>query len=225
MLQKLSKAIAIATLISLGITGKVHAVSLTESADAGEFLFNAGNTDTQPTGTSLTGITGNINPGGDIDLFQIFIPVGTFTASTVGGTDIDSQLFLFDSSGIGVVANNDNFPSLQSTISISISSAGNYYFGISTVGFNPQSSGGPIFTIDPITGGVADPSNPGSGSSSPLSSWSADGFPETGGYSINVSGAEFVGPSATAVPFEFNPTLGVLMLTIWSAWELKKRKK
>lgn len=232
MLQKLCPAIALTVFMSLGIVGKVFAASLSESVDVGEFLFNAGQTNTQSAGTSLDNISGSINFGADIDLYQIFIPIGSFSATTVGSTGINSQLFLFNSGGIGVAANNDAFPNIQATLSTSIPTAGIYYLAISTEGFNPESAGGnPIFTIDPVTGGVADPftlANPGG--SSPLISWSTGSFLETGSYSIAVSGAQFVGSTATAaVPFNFNPMAGVVILGIWEAlisgWEyLKKRR-
>jgi hypothetical protein len=222
MLQKFSTAIIFTALMSAGIAGKVSAVSLTESVDAGEFLFNAGQSNSQPAGTPLTGISGNLGGSEFIDLYQIFIPVGTFAATNSSG--LDTQLFLFNNSGLGVIGSNDpNFPDFNPSISTNISTAGNYYLGISIAGFDPQSSGGPIF--DFIT---ADPTVPnGSGAASPLNNWST-GFPAAAeGYSITVSGAQFVGSSSTAaVPFDFNPTFGVTILGLWASWKyLKNRKK
>lgn len=221
MLQKLSTAIALTALMSLGVSGKVLAVSLTESVDAGEFLVNAQQSNSQPAGTPLDSISGSINAGGDIDLYQIFIPGGVFSASTVGSTGINSVLYLFDSNGLGVFANDDAFPSFQSTISVASLPQGTYYLGISTSGYEPQSSGGAIFDFV-----AADPTGPnGPGAGAPLSSWSPEGFPETGTYTIGVTGAQFVGSTA-AVPFDFNPAFGVTIVAIWTGRKyLKKRKQ
>lgn len=222
MLQKSYTAIIFTALLSAGITGKVSAVSLTESVDAGEFLVNAGQTNSQPAGTPLTGINGNLGDGDNIDLYQIFLPSGTFTAS--GSSGQNTQLFLFNDSGLGVIGSDDpNFPDLNPNISTNISTPGNYYLGISIAGFDPQSSGGPIFNFI-----AADPTAPnGSGAGSPLSSWSSGGLsPAQEGYTITVSGAQFVGGNAAAVPFDFNPTFGVTILGLWAGWKyLKNRKK
>ncbi|HAZ47376.1 MAG TPA: hypothetical protein DCZ55_23700 [Cyanobacteria bacterium UBA11371] len=225
MLQKLSTAIIFTALLSAGITGKVSAVSLTESVDAGEFLVNAGQSNSQPAGTPLTGINGNLGDGDNIDLYQIYLPSGTFTAT--GSSGQDTQLFLFNDSGLGVIGGNDpNSPDFNPSISTNISTAGNYYLGISLVGFNPQSASGPIFAIDPTTNGVQDPSIPGSGFSSSLNGWSTGFSPAQEGYTISVSGAQFVGGNAAAVPFDFNPTFGVTILGLWAGWKyLRNRKK
>ena len=228
MRQQLFGAIALTTLLYFGISEKVHAVGITldQSTDVGEFLNNAGVTNTQPFGTPLTSIAGNLGGGDNIDLYQIYLPVGTFTASTVGGTNLDTQLFLFNSGGIGVIANNDNFPDFQSQISLPISTAGNYYLGVSLIGFNPQSATGPIFAIDPITNGVQDPSIPGAGFGSSLNGWSSDFSPGQEGYTINVTGAQFVGSTANAaVPFDFNPTFSVTILGLWAGWKYVKNRK
>lgn len=228
MRQQLFCAIALTTLLYFGISEQVHAVGITldQSTDVGEFLNNAGVANTQPFGTPLTSIAGNLGGGDNIDLYQIYLPSGIFTASTVGGTNLNTQLFLFDSNGIGVIANDDAFPDFQSQISQPISTAGNYYLGVSLIGFNPQSASGPIFAIDTTTNGVQDPSIPGSGFSSSLNGWSSDFSPGQEGYTITVSGAQFVGGNAAAVPFDFNPTFGVTILGLWAGWKyLRNRKK
>ncbi|HAX75508.1 MAG TPA: hypothetical protein DCY88_06695 [Cyanobacteria bacterium UBA11372] len=226
MRQRLFGAIALTTLISLAISEKVHAVGITldRATDVGEFIGNAGITNTQPFGTPLTSIAGNLGNGDNIDLYQIYLPSGTFTAA-VGSTNLNTQLFLFDSGGIGVIGNDDDvaIASFDPNISRTISNAGNYYLGISIAGFEPQSSGGLIFDFI-----AADPTTPnGPGAASPLSSWSTGPLsPGQEGYTINVSGAQFVGGSVAAVPFDFNPTFGVTILGLWASWKyLKNRKK
>lgn len=225
MRQQLFGAIALTTLLYFGISEQVHAVGITldQSTDVGEFLNNAGVANTQPFGTPLTSIAGNLGGGDNIDLYQIYLPSGTFTA--IGSSGQDTQLFLFNDSGLGVIGGNDpNFPDFNPSISTNISTPGNYYLGISIAGFDPQSSGGAIFVFSPI----ADPTTPnGQGAASPLSSWLPGGFPAgQEGYTISVSGAQFVGGNAAAVPFDFNPTFGVTILGLWAGWKyLKNRKK
>lgn len=220
MWKNLSVAIAITALMSVGIAGKGLAVSLTESGDAGDSLgtAQAGN---EPVGTTLDGINGTIGSG-DIDLYQIFISGPSFSASTVGSTGLNTVLYLFNSNGLGVYANDDDFPSLQSTISIGSLAAGTYYLGISISGYEPQSAAGPIFNF-----AAADPATSanGPGGASPLNSWSSGDFPEAGSYTIgNITGAQFAGAQAAGVPFEFSPTLGVLILAAWGAATKLKSK-
>lgn len=225
MLSKLSQAIALTISISLGIVGQAHAVSVIsdQTSDVGDSLNTYGATNTQPSGTSLDSISGYLGPN-DRDLYQILLPAGTFTASTVGNTDHNTQLFLFDAAGLGITANNDaSFSSFQSTISQNILTAGTYYLGISTEGFNPQSAAGPIFAIDPNTNGVLDPASPGSGSGSPLSGWSTGFVAGREPYTISTTGAQFIGPT-TAVPFEFSPSYGLAILGMWAGCNyLRKR--
>ena len=219
MWKNLTAAIAITALMSVGIAGKALAVSLTESGDAGDSLATA-QTGNEPVGTTLDGINGTIGSG-DIDLYQIFISGPSFSASTVGGGNtLNTVLYLFNSSGLGVYASDDDFPDFQSTISVGSLAAGTYYLGISISGYEPQSAGGAIFDF-----AAADPATSanGPGGGSPLNSWSS-GFPEIGSYSIGVSGAQFAGAQAAGVPFEFSPTLGVLILAAWGAATKLKSK-
>jgi hypothetical protein len=217
--------IAGSCLICLGAAHIAAAVSLTETVDAGEFLFNAGQSNNQVAGTTLDNINGSLTDTGnpDIDLYQFQAAGATFTASTVGGTNIDTQLFLFNASGIGFFAsdNADN-NTFQSSISANLTPGQIYYLGISSVGSNPQSSDGEIFNI-PLTGQT---SANGSGAAGALNSWSSNPVPEFGSYNIAVTGAQFVGSGAAAVvPFDFNPTFGAGMLGIWTLWNYLKRRK
>lgn len=250
MLCKLSNAIALTLLMSLGIAGQAQAWDFSleqqSTSDAvGEFLGDATSvTTSNPSDIPSTSISisGFLSPS-DRDLYRIYLPVGTFTASTVNGTALDTQLFLFDVNGRGVTGNDDDdFEfSYQSTISQPIITEGIYYLGISQAGSNPQSQGGSIFRtvvrdseVEDISSEAEDnstvevvaaptPENPtieGPGFSSPLNSWSAanyGGDPEA--YTINLEGAR-------AVPFEFSPTYGLAILGVWAGWkQLRKHKR
>ena len=243
MLCKLSNAIALTLLMSLGIAGQAQAwdFSLEQqgTSDAvGELLGTSPSvTTSNPSDIPSTSISigGFLSPS-DRDLYRIYLPVGTFTASTVNGTALDTQLFLFDVNGRGVTGNDDNDEEFvyQSTISQPISTEGIYYLGISQAGSNPLSAGGSIFrtvqrrseegdnsTVEVVAAPTpGDPTIEGPGFSSPLNAWSTanyEGDPE--GYIINLEGAR-------AVPFEFSPTYGLAILGVWAGWkQLRKHKR
>ena len=184
------------------------AATFTEMGDAGQTLATAQLVNTQPPGTILTAIFGTMESSG-ADIFKIYLTGGqTFSATTTtlfnpgNPTVFDSQLFLFNSSGIGVYANDDdntNGPpqsTLPASLSFTPSSAGVYYLAISGSGFLPLSAGGFIF---PVSGGllnqpasapwVVGPTGPGGASA--LTGWSSTSS-ETGAYEIDLTGAQFL---------------------------------
>jgi PEP-CTERM motif len=157
-----------------------------EVGDAGSLPGAAQGT----SGSPLTSISGTIADGNDADMYQIFIgSPGTFSATTVGtgGTLADTQLFLFDASGLGIYAN-DDFVGLRSTLPAgdanSPTSSGVYYLVISGFNRDPVSAGGRIFPDTFV--GVFGPTGPGGGS--PISGYTGTGG--TGTYTINLTGAE-----------------------------------
>jgi hypothetical protein len=110
-----------------------------ESGDAGQTLTSA---QVIPGGSGqLDAITGAISSDNDVDIFQISLAGDSFSASTVGGASFDTQLFLFDSSGVLIAENDDSEGTLQSTISSSSLAAGDYFLAISS--FNNDPSGTP----------------------------------------------------------------------------------
>src|SRR5215475_6271066 len=105
-----------ACLIVLTLAGSVRAGSWTEQGDAGRLL----STNQLPLfagDLTLSAISGTFNSTTDVDLYKIRLTGANFSASTVGGSSLDTQLFLFNSSGIGVLANDDSAGGRQSTIS------------------------------------------------------------------------------------------------------------
>ncbi|MDJ0536497.1 MAG: filamentous hemagglutinin N-terminal domain-containing protein, partial [Xenococcaceae cyanobacterium MO_207.B15] len=140
-------------------------------------------------------ISGNISNTEDVDLFQIYLPgEGTFSATTIDGTTIDTQLFLFDADGLGVYANDDQAGCncAQSTLpannDLTPTEPGVYYLGISTIGNEPVSSGGVIFPSSFETGFETIRPATGNGGLLPLTEWSG-GFVQ-GSYQINLTGVE-----------------------------------
>ena len=136
-----------------------------ESGDAPQSLANA---QVIPGGSEMLDvITGNISNNNDVDLFQIALAgEGNFSASTVGGADFDTQLFLFDEEGFVVLRNDDVEDDVfQSTISDTSDplAPGTYFLGISS------------FNNDPF--------------GSPLEGFTGDGF-ESGVYTIDLTGVK-----------------------------------
>lgn len=222
ILKKLAVATAGAAFTILGVGATAQAISFTESGDAGETLDTAQIVNSQLPGTPLESITGFLSDD-NADLFQIFLTGGqTFSATTQGGTVLDTQLFLFNADGFGVEANDDTTPSdpeadriRQSTLlpgGLSPTTSGIYYLGISGTNNDPVSSrsfpSGFIFPDDPE--GVVGPTGPGR--ESPLIGFE-NGSGANDGYTITLTGAQF--SNAAAVPFELSPGLGSLILGAW----------
>jgi hypothetical protein len=169
---------------------------------------------TMPGGTPLDEIVGTLSPGVAI-LYEIYLPDGitfsattTFLANPANPTAFDTELFLFNSTGLGVYANDDdpNAPP-QSTLptgdTFSPTTSGIYYLAIAGAGYLPVSSGNAF--IFPVSGGllstsgvnaIAGPTGPGG--ASPLSGWSSTSN-QAGDFEIDLTGAEFL-PSATPEP-------------------------
>jgi hypothetical protein len=105
--------------------------------DAGDLPETA-----QSTGSgALTAIRGTIGAANDVDVYAIYISdPSTFSATTIGGTSLDTALWLFDEDGKGVVHNEDNpdaTTGLQSRIdnrTFCITQPGRYYLAISLFG-------------------------------------------------------------------------------------------
>jgi hypothetical protein len=140
------------------VSGEASAQVYTETGDAGQTQATA-----QASGLTQSGtILGTLSDINDADVFSLTITnTSTISFSTVnmltelsGGIGLDTQLFLFTSAGLPVVANDDDPSGLyvQSTIPAGNSflatlGAGTYYIGISLSGNDPiNSSGQLVFT-------------------------------------------------------------------------------
>ncbi|MBJ7901686.1 MAG: filamentous hemagglutinin N-terminal domain-containing protein, partial [Cyanobacteria bacterium RI_101] len=151
--------------------------TVTEAGDAGAL------TDSAQTVGSPSSISGSLDDVNDVDLYQVTVPEGaSVTPSTVGGSGVDTRLFLFDQSGLGLAANEDSQGTLQSALP-EITQPGVYYVGISSFANSPLSEGGEIFAYDfnnfQFVGF-------GPGANAPLSGWNNSGF-ESGSYTISLS--------------------------------------
>lgn len=146
-----------------------------ESGDAGELT---GTAQGFPGSGVITAIQGTLTGGTDMaDLFRLYLTAGqafyaTTTASTIAFNNFDTTLFLFDSTGLGLVANDDD-PAAGPTSTIDSftpSVSGFYYLAIAGAGYTPTSAGGAIFG-DLSGGGQVGPT--GAGGALPLSAWAS----------------------------------------------------
>ncbi|RZL36097.1 MAG: hypothetical protein EOP35_11700 [Rubrivivax sp.] len=203
-------------------------------AGAGELLGTAqiisnGQYDTLDaiTGNLFSSVPLNGSPRYQVDLFQIRIDdVTTFSARTVG-SDFDTELFLFDSNGFGVYANDDDVASIDSSSLLPAghangpASANLYYLAVAFGGFIANDVfDNPVFQAGGFTD-VLGP-NPGAGS---LASW-VEGFSAASevpvGYRIELTGVT-TGERPAQVP---EPASTALALTaVLGAWAARRRAR
>lgn len=176
--------------------------------------------------TTILGSLGTISTASTAsnpDLFQIYINgASPFSATTVGPatTLFDTQLFLFDSAGAAVYANDDASTFTKGALLNPVAplASGFYFLGVSAYGAIPR-SGGTTSAFDMFPNTVDDTSGtvpftglkgPKAGVTGPLTNWSLSSADvETGVYSIALSGASYAAPvpeSSTTV------SLGLLLL-------------
>ena len=193
----------------LALAGTIHAANFSETGDAGDLLGTA-QIVSGAAGTPLNLISGTLtrtNGISDSDLFEIYISSpSTFSASNTafipGSNNFDSQIFLFNASGLGLIGNDDNpiNGAAQSNLAAGNlnGSAGLYYLLISGSGRYATSGNGLIFpnftdgTTDPTT--VVGPTGPGGAAA--LSAYTGSSN-EGGNYAVALTGAQFV---SNAVP-------------------------
>lgn len=158
------------------------ALAADEQGDAGDVPASAQDLSLERVET----LTGEIATGNDADLYRICLSGGgTFSATTVGLTEVDTQLFLFDSAGLGIYAHDDGMTK-QSTLPagdpLTPEAPGEYLLGISAYNRDPQSADGPIFSNVAFLTEAN-----GRGAGSPVEGWA--GLPrDSGVYTIALTG-------------------------------------
>ena len=160
------------------------ALAVPEQGDAGEMPATAQNLTTQAVG-SITGVLA----GGDSDLYRICLAGGgSFSATTVGTTQTNTQLFLFDGDGRGIYANDDAAGTEQSTLPagdpLTPAAPGEYLLGVSPYDRDPLSAEGEIFNNVAYLVGAD-----GRGAAAPLESWAGRLRP-AGAYEITLTGTK-----------------------------------
>lgn len=224
-MNKLARVTAISALVAAISSVHAQAATFTEMGDAGETLSTAEVIrGSQPLDSISGALPGNADQGtfpGSADLFKLSLTGGgTFSATTVGGASFDTQLFLFNSKGIGIYGNDNASLTLennQSTLpkgDFSPTKSGLYYLAISGFNYDPVSDQGEIFPNPGLPfSQVFGPTGPGGGS--PLSGFAGPGF-SGGSYTIALTGAK-------AVP-EPSSVMGTALGALSVVWILKRKR-
>lgn len=210
---------AAATFLTLVVTPQwSRAVIFSEVGDAGQTPGTASRTTTGTAAANqpLTDIFGSLSSSTDADLFLINITnPATFSATTVNAITnslLDTQLFLFTLDGRPIYTNDDtpNGTSLQSTLpagnSLRPTVAGTYILGISVSGYDPANRNGQVlFAPLDENNASTDVRGPNSNLQPPqLASFISSGFPGSGQYDIQLTGA------TSAVPEPSTWVLGAI---------------
>ena len=148
-----------------------------------------------PPKVDLEAINGSFLGADDVDLYQVFIVrPDNLDISTVDGTSADTQLFLFDIDGNGVVHNDDNVVpgrGLQSRITNQfVSVSGIYYIGVTQYNNDPLSPDDDLIWNNTPFRSERTPDGPGA--PGPLNSWTVSNIGSANTYVIEMSGVEFV---------------------------------
>jgi hypothetical protein len=182
--------------------------SASEQGDAGDLRSTA-----QDLGdAAVTGISGSFTSAADADMYRICLTDGaSFSATTVGqAPGMDTQLFLLDSDGLGVYANDDapgqppghRGSRLPSNHRFSPSGGGEYFLAISEYNRDPHSDQGEIFqdSFDRFfyPDGVINAN--GFGSAQPHTGWMGRAPGGPGSYSITLTGTTACVPPDTTAP-------------------------
>jgi hypothetical protein len=171
--------------------------------DAGDLPETAQSTGSDP----ITKIRGTIGGANDVDVYAIYISdPDAFSATTIGGTTLDTALWLFDEDGKGVVYNDDNPDATTGTQSRidnrtnCITQPGRYYLAVSLSGRRAAGCGDGLIWATTPARGVRCPDGPESASR--VAGWSGSSS-STGRYIIfltGVSGASAGDPADCPPP-------------------------
>jgi hypothetical protein len=156
--------------------------------DAGDLPETAQSTGSDP----ITKIRGTIGGANDVDVYAIYISdPSAFSATTIGGTTLDTALWLFDENGKGVVHNDDNPDATTGTQSRidnrtnCITQPGRYYLAVSISVRRAAGCGEGLIWATTPTRGVRCPDGPES--TSRVGGWSGSSS-STGRYIIFLTG-------------------------------------
>jgi hypothetical protein len=187
----ISTALAILSLLAFAPV----ASAADEEGDAGDLPATA-----QDLTAGVDTITGSVAGSSDIDMYRVCLDGGGgFSASSVGGTTVDTQLFLFDSAGRGVYANDDERDGVVQSVlpaghTLTPRAHGEYFLAVGAYNLDPLGGGQAIF--GPGTG-VVGPTGPGGGE--PVTGWGGrPGGP--GPYTLVLTGAECAPAPDTTPP-------------------------
>ena len=200
-----------AVAVALFISASIASAQWVEVGDAGTTVLGAQGTGSVANQPLLT-ISGGITPAGDADFFviNIFNPA-LFSATTVGGSMLDTMLYLFDMNGNPVYLNDDatGGAGLQSLLPTGNlwgpQVAGTYILGISLSSVDPVSISNQLLFASALFS--TDVRGPAPGAIGPVAGvLESSTFPEFGAYLVTLTGAQ----TALAIP---EPTTTALLVT------------
>lgn len=218
LFKKLSITAAGAAFIALGGGGGAQAATFHEIGDAGVFPFSwNAQVAAVGLGETLDSIAGTFTDWSDIDMFQVDLTAGFFSASTSDGTVSGSRsLFLFDANGLGLAANLGN--GILAELEGILVNSGTYFLGIgSGQNYDWGNSAGSIFSASDFATPQFGATGPGAGSIPGYVSRS--GPVPFGSYLIAITNG-----NTQSVP-EPSSVLGVLVVGALGAGAARKRKQ
>lgn len=172
VISKITVILLVCLMAVLLASHRTMAFTWTEIDDAGDLPYSAQIIDGDG---PLEFIAGYLESPTDADMYEIYLPFDAiFSATTVGWTEVDTQLSLFDSSGMGIYSNDDTARDIfQSTLPERSLTAGFYYLAISDWDWDPVSIEGYIFPSHypflHFRTAVEEPTDVGGGS--PITGW------------------------------------------------------
>jgi hypothetical protein len=197
-MKKILTALTTSAILSFLCSNKAQAITFVEN-NAGDTLATAQVIPSNGSGGSIVpsyiNIQGVLDSASNVDMFKLYLTGNqTFSAQvvTTGTSVIDSRLYLFDSTGKGVEANDDidtnngNFLSELPSGGLSPSTSGFYYLAVTTTDNDALNLlNNPIFDLS------SDPSALVAPSASPavLNNW-AGTTGEVGTYNIALTGVQ-----------------------------------
>jgi hypothetical protein len=164
----------------VNFTGVGFGTTATAPAIPANLWFEATDAGDLPNTGQVTAGSGPLNliygslAATDVDMYKIVVTdPANFNASTNNGTPTDTELYLFDENGVGIVFNEDapsSGGSLQSTLTNAfVSAPGTYYLAISRYYSPAQKTGsGSIWNEEPYD---VERAPDGPGAPGPIDSW------------------------------------------------------
>ena len=203
MTHRFTRTAAFASIVAIALACAPGAFAASEVGDAGDLPATS-----QDLGAgAVTTVWGGFSDAADADVYRFCLSDGdSFSASTVGATTLDTQMFLLNSQGYGIYANDDAGGSRGSLLParhrFSPSVGGEYYLAISSYNRDPQSSQGEIFQDNFsrifYPDAVLDPN--GFGAAQPISGWAGRAPGGPGLYRITLTGTVTCVPPDTTAP-------------------------
>ena len=193
---------------TLAVTGMLLAASASRAAPFNE-IGDAGDlpgTARAAVGVGpLTQILGTYSSEGDADLYRIRIVTPNLFTVNVTSPSEDPHVWLFQTSGIGIAANDDDpsgflgvAPVLPAgNVLYSSLPVGEYLLGVSKSGIEALNAGGANIFDGVFFTDIREPIGPGG--PGPLAGWVPDATPDASSYTVNLVGAAFVPEPSTAL--------------------------